>query len=122
MEKKELICIVCPNSCRVTVEESDGTLRVSGNQCDRGRVFAEAEFTHPVRMFTTTVRLTGAAQKRLPVITSSEIPKEKIAACQEASAQAVCAAPVSCGDVVLRDLCGLGVDLIATGSFEAVSA
>ena len=31
--KKEFVCIVCPNSCHLTVEEKDGELKVSGNRC-----------------------------------------------------------------------------------------
>lgn len=33
---KELTCIVCPNGCRLMVEEAEGGFRVTGNRCKRG--------------------------------------------------------------------------------------
>ena len=40
---KEYTCIVCPRSCRITVEEKDGELVITGNTCKRGYEFAKNE-------------------------------------------------------------------------------
>ena len=118
----EYTCIVCPNSCRITVEEAPGGLNISGYKCKRGLTFAENEHTAPTRMLTSTVKLSGAKQNRLPVITAGEIPKSKLFECQNALFSIAVRAPIKCGEVVLKDVCGTGVDVVATRSIEADSA
>ena len=38
---EELICIVCPNSCRLRVKMEAGELQVKGAKCKRGIGFAK---------------------------------------------------------------------------------
>ena len=47
------------------------------------------------------------------VKTASDIPKEKIFECVEALKDIILVAPVKIGDVVLEDVAGTGVDVIA---------
>ena len=108
---KELICIVCPNGCRLRVDEEN---RVTGNACPRGEEYGRNEVLHPVRVLTGTIRLHGAALPRCPVKTRGAIPKEKLAEAARALCRVDVEAPVRTGDVVLADLCGTGVDLVAT--------
>ena len=61
---KELICIVCPNGCHLKVDEENG-YNVTGNKCERGAEYGKAELLHPVRVVTSTVRIEGAACRRL---------------------------------------------------------
>ena len=110
---KELICIVCPNGCRLRVDEENGC-RVTGNACPRGEEYGKNEVLHPVRGPTGTVRLHGAALPRCPVKTRGPIPKEKLPEAALALCRVDAAAPIRTGDVVLADLCGTGVDLVAT--------
>ena len=72
--KKELICIVCPLGCNITVDTSTNT--VCGNNCPRGKEYALSECISPMRVITTTVRCKNG--KMIPVKTSRPIPKEKI--------------------------------------------
>ncbi|MDE6931108.1 MAG: DUF1667 domain-containing protein [Oscillospiraceae bacterium] len=109
---KELICTVCPNGCRLRVDEENGC-RVTGNACPRGEEYGKNEVLHPVRVLTGTVRLHGAALPRCPVKTRSPIPKEKLLEAAQALCQVDVQAPVHTGDVVLPDLCSTGVDLVA---------
>ena len=117
MESMTYTCIVCPVSCRVTVgERPDGDLDITGHTCKRGLAFAKGEHTAPTRMLTTTVRLLGAHLRRLPVISSGEIPKgELLTALQELYSIEV-TAPVHMGDVVLPNIRGTGVDIVAARS------
>ena len=39
---KELVCIVCPRSCRMTITSDGDELVVTGNTCKRGKEFAGA--------------------------------------------------------------------------------
>ena len=110
----EYTCIICPNSCRITVAEGADGLVITGHKCKRGITFATNEHTTPTRMLTSTVKIDGARMKRLPVATTGEVPKAKLFACQSALMSLLVRAPVKCGDVVLRDICGTGIDAIAT--------
>ena len=47
--KKTYTCIVCPMSCRITVEEQEEGMKVAGNGCGRGKEYAMNEHTLPKR-------------------------------------------------------------------------
>lgn len=111
---RELTCIGCPLGCSLRVFEEDGTLRVEGNTCPRGETYAKNEVLCPKRTVTSTVAIHGGTVSRLSVRTQTDIPKDKIFACME-QIKAVCVeAPVEIGDIVLPDVAGTGVALIAT--------
>lgn len=114
---KEIICTVCPRGCHVTVEgEGDRIDRVEGYSCPRGKAYAEAEFAHPVRILTSTVRILGEEHELLPVRTSAPVPKEKLFDCMAALRAVTVPLPVKRGDVILADVCATGADVIATAS------
>ena len=46
--------------------------------------------------------------------TKSDIPKDKIFDCMKEINKIRVDAPVKVGDVILKDICGTGVDIIAT--------
>ena len=120
-QKKELICIVCPIGCHIEAElDPEGNiLSLSGNSCGRGAVYAKAELTNPVRVLTSTVKITDGLYRRLPVITSQAIPKDRIFdVMKEINKVQVCA-PVKINDIVIGDVCGLGVDIISSRSMES---
>ncbi len=116
MIKKELTCIGCPMGCPLTVEmEGTEVKSVAGFTCKRGDVYARKEVTNPTRIVTSTVRVTGSALTHMvSVKTKEDIPKDKIFACVEALKNITVAAPVKIGDVILADVAGTGVDIIAT--------
>ncbi len=106
-----LICIVCPKGCHLTVDEQ--TLAVKGNGCPRGAEYGKKELTHPVRVVTSTVRVEDAFICRCPVKTNGSVPKEKMFDVM-AALDAVCLhAPVHVGDIVVQDVCGTGIDVVA---------
>lgn len=114
VETKQMNCIMCPMGCLLTVTLTDGVVSdVTGNTCPRGEVYARQEVTDPQRMLTTTVRVEGGALALLPVVSQTTLPKGKIMACAEALRQVSVKAPVHTGDVVVSDILGLGVDIIA---------
>lgn len=114
---KELICIVCPNGCHLKVDEQTG-YAVTGNKCERGIEYGKAELLHPVRMVTSTVKLKGARSRRLPVKTSAAIPKEMIFNAMKVIDSLTVTAPVKVGDVLVEDLLGTGVSIIACKTSE----
>jgi len=108
---KELICITCPRGCHLSVDDN---LNVTGNMCPRGAIYAKAELTHPVRMVTSTVKVSSIKECRVPVKTKDPIPKELIFKVMEEIDRAEVKAPINIGDVVIKDVLGTGVDIVAT--------
>lgn len=115
-ETRELICINCPMGCPLTVVLEDGAVvSVSGNTCPRGDSYGRKEVTNPTRIVTSTVPVDGSATERMvSVKTAHDIPKGKIFDVVEALVDVRATAPVEIGDVVLADVAGTGVDVIAT--------
>lgn len=115
MEKRELICIGCPMGCPLTVGLENGEIvSVSGYTCKRGDVYARKEVTNPTRIVTSTVMVEGGRADMVSVKTKEDIPKDKIFACVKALKGITVKAPVHIGDVILKDVAGTGVDIVAT--------
>lgn len=114
----EYVCIICPNSCRLQVEERDGELIVTGNECKRGIAHGIHEHTNPERMITTTVAIQDGPLPRLPVISTGEVPKAKLRQCLDELYRVRLKTPINCGDVVVSDLCGTGVDVVASRTMK----
>ena len=108
----KLICIVCPKGCHLTVDET--TLSVSGNGCPRGAEYGKNELVSPVRVVTSTVKIEGGEISRLPVRTDKAVPKSKMFEIMEQIHSVKAVSPVRIGDVIIKDICSTGADLIAT--------
>lgn len=108
--KKEMICIVCPMGCHLSVDTD--TLAVTGNTCPRGEKYAKEELTCPKRVITSTVKISGGIHKRVPVKTNDSIPKELNFKCMELLNNVELVSPVKRGDVVIKDVLGTGVDVV----------
>ena len=111
---RTLTCIGCPLGCQITVELEDGCVkRVTGNTCPRGDAYARKEVTAPARIVTTTVRVSGGEIPVVSVKTAGEIPKGKIYDCVRALKGISVPAPVHIGQVILADVAGTGVNIVA---------
>lgn len=121
MERKELTCIGCPLGCALVVEMQDGEIiRITGNTCKRGEDYARKELTHPTRIVTSIVRVDGGRIPMVSVKTQSDIPKDKIFECAKALKSVHIQAPVCIGDVIIENVVGTGVSVIATKNVEAL--
>lgn len=122
MEEKNLICINCPLGCPLTVSLENGEIKtVTGNTCPRGEAYARKELTDPTRIVTSTVKVKGGKLAMASVKTANDIPKGKIFDCVKAIQDIELTAPVVIGQVVLADVCGTGVDIVATKNVPAKS-
>lgn len=108
-------CIMCPMGCEMTVTVENGkVIDVKGNTCPRGAKYAKDEVTAPKRMLTTTVRIEGGMLPLLPVVSETVLPKEKVLDCAAFLRGVTVKAPVKTGDVIVKDILGLGVNIIAS--------
>jgi CxxC motif-containing protein len=119
---KEYICIVCPKSCTVKVEDSGkepGGLKFDGYGCNRGVEYARAEHDNPRRLLSTTVMITGSSMRRLPVCSDAEIKKPMLPRCFGYLHKITVQAPVKGGDVIVPDIMNSGVNIIAACDCDA---
>ena len=103
---QKLICIICPRGCLLTAKTGqDGNLEISGNSCPRGIEYARQELTAPMRVLTALIRLQNM-EKPVSVKTDRPVPKALLFDCA--------AEIYRRGDILIRDLCGTGCNVIAT--------
>lgn len=121
IETLQFNCTTCPFECLLTVEverDADGAVvemrSVAGNSCPRGDKFAHQELTCPMRVLTTTVAVSGGEETLLPIRTAEAIPLALHAHAMDLIRDLVVNAPIRMGDIVLEDLLGTNIDLIAS--------
>lgn len=117
---RTLTCIICPNGCELEIAyEGDQILFVTGNKCPKGAEYAEQEIKNPMRTIASSVNLEGGSMPLVSVRVNGPIPKAKIMDVMEVIRKTTVTAPVKIGDVVIADVLGLGVDVIATRNVDA---
>ncbi len=116
-EKKNLVCIVCPQGCNIEIEMDGMSIeRITGNKCRRGQEYARQECINPVRTMTTTVRLVNGKLKVAPVKSDRPIPKKLMCDCVREINKCSLQAPVKIGDVVIENVLGTGANIVATSN------
>lgn len=113
--KQQLICIACPIGCHLEVD-IDNDFEVTGNQCKRGILYGKKELTNPTRIITSTVIIRNGIYKRLPVKTDGEIPKSAIFDVMEELNNVIVSSPISCGDIIIENVCNTGINIVASRS------
>ena len=83
-----------------------------------GDVYARKEVTNPTRIVTSTVKVSNGTADMVSVKTKEDVPKEKIFDCMRALKDVTVQAPVHIGDVVLKNVAGTGVDMVATKNVD----
>lgn len=117
---RKITCIICPLGCSLKVLlKGDEIVLVEGNRCQRGVIYAYDE-VKPKRVLMTVVKVHGGVLPVVSVKTSKPIPKSLIPEAMKAISKISVKAPVKIGDIIIKDLFGLGVDVIATREVEAV--
>ncbi len=112
-----IVCVNCPRGCRVRVQSQNGEItNITGYQCDLGIDYAREEFKNPTRILPTTVRVKGGELELVPVKTARPIPKASIGEAMQELAGVRVQAPVKRGQVVVEDIAGTGIEVVATRS------
>ena len=110
-------CICCPLGCRIEValDENGQVSEVSGYTCKRGADYAAQEAVAPERMVTAVLCVSGCLEP-VSVKTQRPVPKATMKDVLAAVAALRLDAPVAAGDVLIEDVCGTGVAVVATKS------
>jgi CxxC motif-containing protein len=116
-EMVKVICVTCPRGCTLEARKDGETVvEVLGGGCKRGKEYVKGELTDPRRMLATTVRISGALHPLLPVYTASPFPKKRLGELARALRSVEVVSPVTAGQVVLANVLGSGIDILASRS------
>lgn len=120
-KKKDVICILCPKGCPLTVAGQDkkGNPKITGAECKEGKEYALQEITDPRRVITTSIVVTGGRLPLASVRTSVAIPKDTVLPCLEEIRKVTLGAPIHIGDIIVPDVLGTGANIIATRDVAA---
>ena len=116
MKTVEMICIRCPMGCQLTVTQDGDQISVTGYTCRRGKEYGEQEMRCPMRVVTSSVRVTGGQRPVCSVKTAQAVPKAAIGDVLKSVSQARLKAPIAIGDVLIENIAGTGVNLVATSN------
>lgn len=123
MRDQNLTCIGCPLGCSISVSLSNNgeVSKITGNTCKKGEEYARKEVTNPSRVVTSIVKINNGDVNMVSVKTAEDIPKGKIFDCMEALKKVTVTAPVQIGEVIIKNVCGTGVDVISTKKVNALT-
>ena len=121
-ETVNLTCIGCPMGCPLQLSIVDGEIReIHGYGCKRGEAYAVQEFSDPRRMVSTTISSPNGLWPRLPVKTVTPVPKDKVLAVVQLLHSLEITPPVRLGQIILQDVAGTGVAVVATRSLPRLT-
>ena len=73
-----------------------------------------------MRMLTTTVAIREGIHPRISVVSNGEIPRNAINECLALLYTVTVTAPVKRGQVIAANICGTGVDIVASRSMKHI--
>ena len=111
---KEFICIVCPKGCHIQVDGDS----ITGYTCARGLNYVKQELVDPRRTLTSTVLVSDGTIRVCPVKSSDTLPKDRLFDVIDVIDHTIIKAPIHIGDVVIENVLGLGIDIVATKEVE----
>jgi len=118
-EIKNFLCVACPVGCALKVEACGTEVsKVEGNSCPRGVKYAQDEITNPTRTFTSTIRVKGGVLPVCPVRSRAPLPLKKVFDVTREVAKISLPAPVMIGQVIIENVCGTGIDIVASRSLS----
>lgn len=117
---RKITCVMCPVGCRITVEMNGDEPVISGNRCTRGRQYVIDELIKPKRVLTTSVKVKDGDLPLVSVKTSGPIEKKIIMDKMKEIKKKTVEAPVKIGEIIITNIDGNGVDLLATRKVKKI--
>lgn len=119
MAETIITCVICPVGCSISVEGDGKNIEsIKGAACRRGDVYARNEYTLPVRILTSIVKVEGGRAPLVPVRSTLPVPKKSLFECMDRIRKVVRKVPVLAGEVIIADICSTGADIVATDGAE----
>lgn len=108
----EMICIMCPMGCSLTVRQNGENIDVSGNACIRGVTFAKEEISCPKRTVTTSVKTEKGVKS---CKTTHPIPKNLVFDCIK-EIERLRLKDAKYGEVIIKNVLESGSDIVVTAN------
>lgn len=112
---KDFICIVCPKGCHIHVDDEGN---ISGYTCNRGLNYVKQELVDPRRCLTSSFKVNNGKLLVCPCKSSENVPKDKMFEIVKEISKVTVDAPISMHQVIIENVLGLGIDIIATKEIE----
>lgn len=116
MERKKITCIECPLGCSIEVGMADSGITIEGNRCKRGKQYVLSEISDPKRIVTSTMRVNNGTRPLVSIKTDKEISKNMIFDLINFINNVKINAPVKIGDILVENIFGTSVNIIATSN------
>ncbi|UCG68930.1 MAG: DUF1667 domain-containing protein [Thermoplasmata archaeon] len=111
----EITCIICPIGCKVVIHQKGGIItKIEGHQCKKGIEYGKEELLDPKRTLTTSIIVKDGELPLVSVKSDRSIPKVRLFDVMDAISEIEVHAPVKIGDVLVENVVGLEVDIVAT--------
>lgn len=121
--RRNFTCIICPNSCEIVVTKSAaGQFVMDGAACKRGIEYIQQELVDPQRNIATSVLVENGAFPLVSVRLTQPVPKPRIFDVINEIKRVKLKAPVTIGQVIIRNVLGLSSDVIATKNVSEILA
>ena len=112
METRELTCIMCPLGCSLHITKNGDKITVTGNNCQRGVVFANEELTCPKRIVTSSVKTEKGVKA---CKTTVAVPKSMIFEVMK-EIEKLRLKDAKFGEVVIKNVLDTGADIVITAN------
>ena len=119
--KKNMTCIICPMGCNLEItydQDTNKVIKVTDNNCPRGPKYAEKELQNPTRTLTSTIKVENGTLTVVPIKSAGELPRDSLLQYMEVIRRATAIAPIHIGDILIQDILGSGINIIATAEVE----
>jgi CxxC motif-containing protein len=106
-------CNICPVGCILEVNGSETDINVTGNRCGRGMDYARKLISEESNILTGRCILLNGSMGRLPVVSSRPVPKDISDAVLEQIRNLRVDAPIEKGQILIGNIMGSGIDILA---------
>ena len=108
----EMICIRCPNSCKLSISKKNGKIHVLGNLCPKGEEYGIQEITDPRRTITSIKQIKGGT---ISVKTDVAVKKELYWDVLQAIKNAPVKKSYKIGEIIVKNVCNSKSNIVVTG-------
>ncbi len=116
---KKVTCIVCPIGCKIKIRTDGRQFEVcDGHKCKRGIEYAMSEALDPRRMLTSSILVNEGEWPLVSVKSSKTVPKNMIFDVLKEIKKSSITAPVKLGQIIIKNVAGTKIDIIATKSIK----
>jgi CxxC motif-containing protein len=113
--ESEIICIICPIGCEVTVHHKEGIItKIEGYECKLGLDYTKEELFDPKRTLTTTMIVKDGKLPLVSVKTAGPVPKKVMFDIMNVISEYEVDAPINIGDILVENVHDLDINIIAT--------